>query len=669
MTTTVASQRNDATGATGPKGPDAPMTHREILEVLVGLLAALFTAILSSTIVSNALPTIIADLQGSQTQYTWIVTASLLAMTVSTPVWGKLSDLYSKKLLVQTAIVIFVIGSVIAGAAQDVPTLIATRVVQGIGVGGLMANAQSIIASIIPPRDRGRYSGYMGAVMAVATVSGPLIGGIIVDTPWLGWRWCFYVCVPLAVASLLLLQRYLHLVTVRRRVRLDGVGALLIAAAASLPMIWVSFAGSSFPWLGWETAVMLGSTLVLAGLLVLVESRHPEPLLPLRVLRTRTTSLAIVASIGVGIAMFGAPVFLGQYFQVARGYSPTDAGLLSIPLMVGSLIGTTGSGQIITRTGRWKVFLLTGTVLLTAGMLSLSTIDHLTPLWHVNVFMALVGLGMGMLLQNLVLAVQNTVDVSEVGASSASVAFFRSLGGAVGVSVLGAILANRVRELTVDGLAAQGIPADSLSSGGASALDIDSLPRQVAQVVQASYGDATGHIFLVGAASAAMAFVAALFIREVALRRTVELTPEAVTPRPAAAESQPLGLDGDMSPAMDEKPEVDFPGGEPPTELEVSDVVTGDGDEAAPGATVKVHYVGVEFDTGEQFDASWDRGQPVDFPLAQLIPGWQQGIPGMRVGGRRRLVVPPELAYGPAGGGHRLSGKTLIFVIDLLGTR
>ena len=530
-----------ATATTGPHpaepappgAPDGQMSHRQILEVLVGLLAALFTAILSSTIVSNALPTIIADLHGSQTQYTWIVTASLLAMTVSTPVWGKLSDLYSKKALVQTAIVIFVVGSVVAGLSTDVPMLIATRVVQGIGVGGLMANAQSIIGSVIPPRDRGRYSGYMGAVMAVATVSGPLIGGIIVDTPWLGWRWCFYVCVPLAVASLLLLQRYLHLTTTRRKVRLDGAGALLIAAAASLPMIWVSFAGRSFPWWGWETATMLGGAAVLALVLVLVETRVSEPLLPLRVVRTRTTALAIVASIGVGIAMFGAPVFLGQYFQVARGYTPTEAGLLSIPLMVGSLIGTAGSGQIITRTGRWKIFLVLGTILLGAGMVTLSTIDHRTVLWHISIYMALVGLGMGMLLQNLVLAVQNTVDVSEVGASSASVAFFRSLGGAVGVSVLGAILANRVKDLTVQGLTAKGIPADSLSRGDASALDLDSLPAPVAAVVQSAYGDATGHIFLVGAGSAAVALVAVLFIREIALRRTVGLAPAAEPVAPA----------------------------------------------------------------------------------------------------------------------------------------
>ena len=221
--------------------PAAPeLTHREILEILIGLLAALFTAMLSSTIVSNALPTIIADLEGTQTQYTWVLTASLLATTVSTPIWGKLADLISKKLLVQLAISLFVVGSALAGLSHNVPFLIGARVLQGLAMGGLMALAQAIIGAAIPPRNRGRYSGYMGAVIAVATVSGPLIGGVIVDTSWLGWRWCFYVCVPLAVVSLVILQKYLHLPTFKREVRIDYLGAILISIAASLPLLWVT---------------------------------------------------------------------------------------------------------------------------------------------------------------------------------------------------------------------------------------------------------------------------------------------------------------------------------------------------------------------------------------------------------------------------------------------
>ncbi|TCO47483.1 EmrB/QacA subfamily drug resistance transporter [Kribbella antiqua] len=517
------------------KTADSGLTHREILEILAGLLAALFTAVLSSTIVSNALPTIIADLEGTQTQYTWVITASLLAMTVTTPVWGKLSDLVSKKLLVQLAIIMFLAGSALAGAAHNVPFLIGARVLQGVAMGGLMALAQAIIGAAIPPRDRGRYSGYMGAVVAVATVSGPLLGGVIVDTSWLGWRWCFYVCVPLAVLSLLILQRFLHLPLVKRQVKMDYVGAILIAGAASLPLIWVSFAGEHFPWWSWQTGAYLGGAAVLGILAVIVETHASEPLVPMKVVRERTTALAILASLAVGVGMFGSAVFLGQYFQVARGYSPTEAGLLTIPMMFGSFVGSVGSGQLITRFGKWKVYLVFGGLFLAAGLGLLGTIDHTSPYWYVGCGMLAMGVGMGMMMQNLVLAVQNTVDVTQVGAASASVAFFRSLGGAVGVSVLGAVLANRVTDLITTNLRALGIDALPGGSGG-SVLDVNALPAPVAEIVRHAYGDATGRIFIIAAASAVVSFLAVLFIREVPLRRTVgmvdaspEMEPEVET--------------------------------------------------------------------------------------------------------------------------------------------
>src|ERR1700712_4307328 len=240
--------------------PGAVMSHREIVEVLVGLMSALFVAVVSATIVSTALPTIIADLHGNQTQYTWVVTASLLAMTVSSPIWSKFSDLYNKKLLVQVAIGVFLVGSLAAGAVQNVPQLLAARAVQGLGMGGLVSLAQSIIGSIIPPRERGRDSGYLAAPMAVATVSGPLLGGLNVDAA--GWRWCFWIAVPFALMGLLMLQKYLHLETVRRQVRIDYWGALFITIAASLPLIWVSFAGNDFAWWSIETIEFLGAALV-----------------------------------------------------------------------------------------------------------------------------------------------------------------------------------------------------------------------------------------------------------------------------------------------------------------------------------------------------------------------------------------------------------------------
>jgi EmrB/QacA subfamily drug resistance transporter len=530
MSTTAVAQPTDAarqsrrTAVTRQTRP-GDMSHRQILEAMTGLLVALFTATLSSTIVATALPTIIGDLHGTQRQYTWVITASLLATTVTTPIWGKLSDLFSKKLLVQIAIVVFVIGSVGAGFAHTVPFLIACRVVQGLGLGGLTALVQSIMGSIIAPRERGRYSGYLGAVVAVSTVSGPLLGGLIVDSP-LGWRWCFFVCIPLALVSLFVVQSTLKIATVRRTPKIDYLGAVLISGVASLPLLWITFAGHDFAWISWQTAAYLGSAALLLILAVVVELKVPEPLVPLRLLSNRTSVLVIVASVAVGVSLFAGTTFLGQYFQLARGYSPTHAGLLTIPLMAALLVSSTGTGQIISRTGRWKRFLVAGAVFLVIGLVGLGSIDHGTPIWQIGISMALLGLGLGAMSQNLVLAVQNTVDMRDIGAVSATVAFFRTLGGAVGVSVLGAVLATQVQSSIAAGLSRLGGFAGS-GGGTTSTLDLKALPAPVLDIVRAAYGDATGHIFLIGACCAAVALVAVLFVREVPLRTTVGLTPAA----------------------------------------------------------------------------------------------------------------------------------------------
>src|SRR4051812_38894320 len=271
--------------------PGEEMSHRQIVEALFGILSALFVGMISSTIVSNALPTIIGDLHGTQRSYTWVVTASLLAMTATTPLWGKLSDLFNKKLLLQVAIAIFVVGSMAAGASQNVGELIGFRVIQGIGMGGLTALAQTVIAAMIPPRQRGRYNGYLGSVMAVSTVSGPLIGGVIVDTSWLGWRWGFYVCVPLAGVALAVIARTLRLEHRPRKASIDWFGAALIAAGVSILLIWVSFAGADFAWMSWQTAAFLAGGLVSLALAVAVERRVKEPVVPPKILAKRTTSL------------------------------------------------------------------------------------------------------------------------------------------------------------------------------------------------------------------------------------------------------------------------------------------------------------------------------------------------------------------------------------------
>nr|WP_232083484.1 MFS transporter [Arthrobacter sp. SO5] len=501
------------------------MTHRQIMEALTGILAAFFTAIISSTIVANALPTIMSELNGTQTDFAWVITAALLANAATTPIWGKLADLFNKKVLVQLSIVIFVSGSVMAGLSETIPLLLTARVIQGIAMGGLTALAMAIIGSIIPPRDRGKYSGYMGAVMAVGTAGGPLLGGFIVDSP-LGWRWTFFVCVPLAVVALILLQVTLKLPHVRRPAKIDWLGSILLTSGVSLLLIWVSFAGNPdyYDWWSWQTAAMVGGGVALLALLVLVESKVPQPIIPLKIISQRTTALAILASIAVGVGMFGSSAFLGQYFQVARGASPTEAGLLTLPMIAGNLIGSVASGQLISRTGKWKRYLVAGSILLISGLGLTGTIDHTTELWLTGVYTAILGLGLGLLMQNLVLAVQNTVRASEIGTASASVAFFRSIGGAIGVSVLGAILGNRVKELATEGFAAAGIP----TSGGAGAsLDLKDLPEPVREIMRAAYGDATAQIFTVSAIIGVVALVAILFIKEQPLRRTVDIQPEA----------------------------------------------------------------------------------------------------------------------------------------------
>ncbi|MCP3799259.1 MFS transporter [Allokutzneria sp. A3M-2-11 16] len=488
----------------------SPMTHREILRAMTGLLLALLVAILSSTIVANALPTILADLKGTQGQYTWVVTATLLASTATTPLWGKLADLFSKKLLYQVAIGLFTLGSVLCGLAQSMPELIAYRAVQGLGLGGVQALAQVVIAAMVSPRERGRYSGYTGSVLAVATVAGPLAGGFIVDTDWLGWRWCFFVVVPLALLAMYVIGRTLHLPVLRREVSIDWAGATLITGGVSLLLIWISLVGKNFPWLSWQSgAFVLGSLVTLAAALV-VEGRVREPVIPLRLFRNRTLVLGVLASVAVGTGMFGASVFLGQYFQLARGFSPTVAGLLTLPLIFGLLTSSTLSGQLITRTGRWKGFLVSGAVLMALGLALMSGVDHGTSLWLLGGYQLLLGLGLGLSTQNLVLAVQNSTDVRDLGAASSTVTFFRSLGGTAGVSVLGAVLAAQVSELVTEKLHG--------ATGGDGTLDLAHLPEPARTVVRDAYGDATGLLFLIAAVISLVTLASVLLIKEVPLR-------------------------------------------------------------------------------------------------------------------------------------------------------
>lgn len=543
-TTTPAGVRAHAKhggGSHGSSGDGAPMTHRQIMEALTGLLLGMFVAILSSTIVSNALPRIISDLGGGQSAYTWVVTASLLTMTASTPLWGKLADLFSKKLLIQFALVIFVLGSAAAGMSQNPGMLITFRAVQGIGMGGLSALAQIIMAAMISPRERGRYNGYLGATFATAMVGGPLVGGVITDTDWLGWRWCFYVGVPFAVIALIVLQKTLHLPVVKRKVKVDWAGAFLITAAVCLLLVWVTFAGDKYDWVSWQTYAMVGGSVVLLALFVLVEAKAGEPIIPLRLFRNRTITLASVASLFVGVAMFAGTVFFSQYFQLARGKSPTMSGVMTIPMIAGLFVSSTVSGQVITRTGRWKAWLIGGGVLVTAGLGLLGTIRYDTEYWHIAIFMALLGLGIGMMMQNLVLCTQNQVEPGDLGAASSTVTFFRSLGGAMGVSALGAVLGTRITDYVKDGLADLGPKGAALGHAGTgegNIPDLSAMPAPIRTVVESAYGHGVADVFLYSAPMALLALLVALFIKEVPLKTKGGLAQAADTETPAVVPAE-----------------------------------------------------------------------------------------------------------------------------------
>ncbi|MGQ3553048.1 MDR family MFS transporter [Streptomyces rochei] len=535
------------------------MNQRQILQAMSGLMAGMFVAILAGTVVSNALPTIIADLGASQSSYTWVVTAELLAMTATVPLWGKLSDLFNKKLLLQLSLLMFVIGSLLAGFSHDTTLLIFSRVVQGIGAGGLTALAQVVMAAIIPPRELGKYSGIFGAVFAVGTVAGPLIGGVLVDTDWLGWRWCFFIGVPFALLAIFLLQRTLKLPTVKREVKIDWLGAFLIVAGVCALLIWVSLAGNQFDWASWQTAALVAGGVVLLALAVLVEARTAEPVIPLDIFRNRTVTLTTVASLLVGVAMFGGTVFLSQYFQVSLGKSPTIAGLMSLPMILGLLVSSTVAGQLISRTGKWKGYLVTGAVIMTAGLALLSLIDADTHFGLLSLYMAVLGIGVGMLMQNLVLAAQNDVPAAELGAATSVLSFFRSMGGTIGTSVLGAILANRVATEMTKGLEKAGAAgaAEGGSGGGHGAVpDMSTLPAPMREIVEHAYGVATADLFLVATPFALLALVAVVFIKEKPLKTTsgMERLAEEAGEAPGAGISVPAQRSGDAPSKADSGP-------------------------------------------------------------------------------------------------------------------
>jgi EmrB/QacA subfamily drug resistance transporter len=497
---------------TAPKSASAPPAR--IGPVFGGLMLAMVLASLDQTIVSTALPTIVGEL-GGFTQLSWVVTAYLLTSTVSTPIYGKLGDLYGRKKIFLFSIVVFLVGSALCGLSQDIGQLIASRALQGVGGGGLMVGAQAIIADVVSPRERGRYSGYFGAVFGFTSIAGPLIGGFIVDHT--SWRWVFYINLPLGVLVLLVISAVLPSPDGRVRHRIDYLGTALLSCGVVCIVLVTTWGGTQYAW-GSPVVVGLGiGAVVTLALFALVERRAAEPVIPLLLFRSRVFTVCSLMGLVVGFSLFGAVTYLPQYQQIVKGASPTSSGLQLLPLMAGVLLTSIGSGQLITRSGRYKIFPIVGTAVMTVAMLLLSRLAPETPEPMAWLSMFLLGAGLGLVTQVLVLAVQNAVAPSELGTATSAVTFFRSIGGAVGVSVFSAIFTAQF----AGNLATALSPGAAAQLGGTGHITPDlvaQLPAPVRSGVVQAFSDALDTVFLAAVPFTVVAFALSWALPEVPLR-------------------------------------------------------------------------------------------------------------------------------------------------------
>jgi EmrB/QacA subfamily drug resistance transporter len=493
--------------------------------IFTALLFVLLLAALDQTIVSTALPTIVGDL-GGIAHLSWVVTAYLLAATITGPLYGKLGDLYGRKLVLQAAIVIFLIGSALCGLSQSMGELIAFRTLQGLGAGGLLVVTLAVVGDIIPPRERGRYQGYFGAVFGVSTVVGPLLGGFFVDN--LSWRWIFYVNLPVGAIALAVIAAAFHTRTVHTRHAMDYLGALLLAGALASVVLFTSLGGTTWAWGSPEVIGLIVASLVLLPAFIWAESRAEEPILPLSLFRNHTFALTSAIGFIVGFALFGAVTYLPLYLQVTKGSSPTVSGLQLTPLMGGVLVTSILSGQLITRLGRYRMFPIAGTALVALSMFLLATLHAGTSTWVAAGFAAVLGLGLGMTMQVLVLAVQNAVDRSVMGVATSGSTLFRQIGGSIGVALFGTIFANRVHVELADRLPAGTKVPKTINPAG-----IKHLPPRAHEAFADAFAVALHPVFLTAAGISLVAFVLTWFLREVPLRVSVR-PGEGVEPERAA---------------------------------------------------------------------------------------------------------------------------------------